>query len=183
MTPLDLLPDKTRKAAAEQLRADDEVLGVINGSSKQAIVALADRILVIKPGFMAGATFGASVTAFPYRNISAIEVNVKMFNGVIELVAAGYDGRKPTDFWSSDKNKDPFKLSNCLPITKDIAKKAGPVLDLIRDRIAQAHAPAVHAAPPAADGIGDQLAKLADLHAAGVLTEAEFTQAKSRLLS
>lgn len=37
-------------------------------------------------------------------------------------------------------------------------------------------------APAAASGLGDQLAKLADLHAAGALSDAEFAAAKARLL-
>src|SRR4051794_29507491 len=122
MASLDDLPKKARKAAADHLRPDEEILGVINGVSNQAIVALGDRLLVIKPGMMAGATFGASVTGFSYRSISAVEVNLKMMSGVIEIIASGYDGREPTNSWSTDKDKDPYKLSNCLPVHKDQAK-------------------------------------------------------------
>lgn len=48
---------------------------------------------------------------------------------------------------------------------------------------APAPAPAAPASPAAAEGLGDQLAKLADLHAQGLLSAEEFAAAKARLLA
>jgi hypothetical protein len=45
------------------------------GGWNQAIVALTDRLLMLKPGFMAEDTFGPRVISFYYRDITSIEVN------------------------------------------------------------------------------------------------------------
>jgi hypothetical protein len=73
---------------------------------------------------MAGSTFGARVTSFDYRNITAIEVNKKLVTAVIEVIAAGYQGTASTNFWSSKDGVDPYRISNCLPLGRDDANKA-----------------------------------------------------------
>lgn len=74
-------------------------------------------------------------------------------------------------------------------ITPDVLDaQLGPVRHAINLRNNPPPTPAVpdQAAPPVsatASGLSDELAKLADLHSAGVLTDDEFAAAKQRLLS
>jgi hypothetical protein len=136
---------------------------------------------MVKPGLMAGSTFGARVTSFDYRQITAIELNKKLTTAVVEVIAAGYQGTQATSYWSQKEGKDPFKTSNCLPLPRSDAPKAEPVLAVIRERIERSHAPAP--APAAAvGGVVEQLEKLAELRAQGVLSEDEFAAAKARVL-
>lgn len=182
------VPPKTRKHAEAHLGPDENVLIALVGSNGQALLALDDRLVIVKPGYMAGATFGAKVTSFPYRDISAIEVNTTWMSGVIEVIVPGYDGRKPTSYWSNDKDKDPFKISNCLPIPKKAASAWQPHLDAIRQKIAQAkHAPSHQTVAPSLAGQGENdfvasLERLQALRAAGALSDEEFQRAKERLL-
>ena len=121
-------------------------------------------------------------------DISAIEVNTTWMSGVIEVIVPGYDGRKPTSYWSNDKDKDPFKISNCLPIPKKAASAWQPHLDAIRQKIAQAkHAPSHQTVAPSLAGQGENdfvasLERLQALRAAGALSDEEFQRAKERLL-
>jgi hypothetical protein len=185
---LNVVPAKTRKHVDTHLGPDENVLVALVGTSGQALVALDDRLLIVKPGYMAGATFGAKVTSFPYRDISAIEVNTTWMSGVIEVIVPGYDGRKPTSYWSGDKDKDPFKISNCLPIPKKAASEWQPHLDAIRQKIARAkHAPHPSSAPAPGGGAGNNdliasLERLQALRTAGALSDEEFQAAKERLL-
>jgi hypothetical protein len=178
---LAVLSQRTVKHLEQQLRPGERVVAVIKGAAKQAIVALDTRLFIVKPGLMAGSTFGARVTSFDYRQITAIELNKKLTTAVIEVIAAGYQGTQATSYWSQKEGKDPFKISNCLPLPRSDATKAEPVLALIRERIERAHAPAP--APAAmVGGVAEQLEKLAQLRAQGVLSEDEFAAAKARVL-
>jgi hypothetical protein len=179
-TPLDALPAKARKHLEPQIHDGEEVIAVINGMSSQAIVALQTRLFIVKPGLMAGSTFGARVTSFDYRNITAIEVNKKLVTAVIEVIAAGYQGSMPTHFWSSKEGADPYKLSNCLPLGRAEADKAEPVLAQIRQLVAQLQNPAHQTTSP---GVADELAKLAELRQQGILSADEFDAAKRRVLA
>ena len=148
----------------------------------QAIVALDDRLLVIKPGFMAGATFGARVTSFYYRDITGIEVNTGLVNGVIEINTPSYQGTGQKDFWNTNnEDKDPYKVTNCLPISKFAIKDYKPYIDQLRTMIKEAKHER-QTPPPSASGLSKELEKLASFRDSGVLTEQEFQQAKKKLL-
>jgi len=165
-----------------QLRDGEELIAVIKGDFHQAIVALETRLVIVKPGMMAGATFGAKVASFDYRSITAIEVNKRMVTAVIEVIAAGYQGVHDTSWWTSQGGQSAAQTSNCLPIGRPAADAAEPAIAHIRELIARSHgAPAM--APASTSGIADQLAKLAELHTQGVLSADEFDSAKDRVLN
>ncbi len=190
---LDAVPAKARKHVLSHIHADEQVHIALVGSSSQVLIALDDRLLIVKPGMMAGATFGAKVATFPYSNISAIEVNTTMMSGVIEVISSGYDGRKPTSYWSTDESRDPFKISNCLPIPKKAAAEWKPHLDWIRQRVAASKHPPPAPSSRTSGSVGPEgtqaggdwvasLERLRQLNEAGALTDEEFQQAKERLL-
>ena len=88
-TALNVLPPKTAKFAVEHIGSEEAVHVVLVGGGSQALIALDERLIIVKPGLMAGASFGARVTSFAYRDISAVEVNTGMMNGVIEVITSG----------------------------------------------------------------------------------------------
>jgi hypothetical protein len=83
-------------------------------------------------------------------------------------------------YWGSG-DTDPVKAPNAIPIAGDWPQvKAGVVA--LRALIEAAHAAEPqHSATPA-ESVADELGKLADLRASGVLSEEEFATAKQRLL-
>lgn len=182
---------KKLKKLAEQNMGDDETVefclmspsGV--GGWSQAIVALNDRLLVIKPGMAAGATFGARVTSFYYRDITGIEVNTGLTQGVIEINTPSYQGTGQKDFWNvSNKDKNPFHITNCLPIGKRDLKHYKPYIDRLRSMIREAKQERPTSPPPQRENsLSSELEKLASFRDSGVLTEEEFQQAKRRLLN
>jgi DnaJ domain len=180
-SPLDVLSTKTRKHVDPQLRDGEEVIAVIKGDFDQAIIALEARLVIVKPGWMAGTTFGAKVTSFDYRSITAIEVNKKMMTAVIEVIAAGYQGVQDTSWWTTNGAQSASATSNCLPLGRTAADTAEPAIAHIRKRIARAHGAST--SQPSASGIADELTKLAELHKQGILSAVEFESAKERVLS
>ena len=127
-------------------------------------------------------------SSFNYRDITAFEVNTGWTTGVVEILASGYLGGKEKDYWASDKDRDPFKMSNCVPIPKKAAAQWQPYLQWIRERIEEAHRPHPTPEPQAGaqqDDTGDVVAALERLQAlkgAGALSDTEFELAKQKVL-
>lgn len=177
---INCLTPKNKKLVEDNIHAGESVDFCLVGSGGQALVALEHRLLILKSGFMAGATFGQRVSSFYYRDITGVEVNTGLLNGVIEVCTPSYEGTRQKDFWSMDKDRDPWKVSNCLPIVKPDLKMYQPYLERLRAKIADSkHAPVASQAPT---DVGAELEKLAGLHARGVLTDDEFQQAKKKVL-
>lgn len=176
-----LLRQRVKRALAENLSEGESIHVVIHGTSGQAIVGTATRAFVLKPGFMAGATLGAEVTSFSYRNLAGVQVHKGMMTGSVLLQSFGQAGEK-TSYWRQGDD-DTFKAPNAIPIAGgwDVVKAGAATL---RQLIDQAHDPGPAAAPSHQEtsSVADEIAKLAELKAAGALTEDEFTAAKQRLL-
>lgn len=177
---VEVLARKARKHLYKHLGEDDTVRFCIQGLASQAIIALEDRLLVIKPGWEAGASFGARVTSFHYRDITGIEVNTGLSMGVVEINTPSYQGGGTKDYWSTRPDHDPRRVSNCIPIYKRHLAKYKPHLAELERLIQETKED--HRTPTSGVSIGSELEKLAGLRASGVLTDEEFQQAKSRLL-
>ena len=160
---------------------------IIAEGAAGVLAAWSDRLMIIKTGgmtsFMAGATGGGRISTFYYKDINAIEYNSGFVTGVLEVLTASYNGTQNSDFWGQGKD-DPWKLSNCLPLAKANHALAAGKLQELRKWISDAknQSVIVHA-PNSSLSLADEIKKLADLHAAGLLTEEELSAAKSKLLS
>ena len=145
---------------------------------------------------MAGHAFGGQVIAFPYREITGVEIQTRIATAVLQIQTASFSATRPGGYWSSDKATDPFKLPNCLPLpSKNVVGAWQSHLVTLRHAIAaggfpdprsQQHeeSPAVQVdAPRLSQGLGDELRKIAELHEARLLTDDEFAQAKAKLLA
>lgn len=175
----DKLRGRVKAAVAQNLRADERVCVVIRGSSGQAIVGTTTRCFVCKPGFMAGATFGSEVSSWSYRNIVGVQIHKGLLSGAVIIQAPGQTGVSAS-YWR-DSDSDPHKAPNAIPVAGDWSEVRAAVARL-RELIDAAHAESPHATAAAPSSLADELRKLADLHASGVLNDTEFASAKQRLL-
>lgn len=160
-----------------------------------ALAAFEDRCMIIKVGamtsMMAGSFGGGRITTFPFTDITGIEYNAGLLNGVLEVLTPSYQGSANKDYWrgsfasiNSDSN-NPWTLSNTLPIGKPIYQQALPLLNELRSKISAAKRPTVvmSAPPPSSDGgIAAEIGKLAALRDQGVLSEHEFQTAKEGVI-
>lgn len=166
---------------------------VVSDSMGGVLAAFEDRLMIVKTGgytsFMAGSLGGGRVTTFPYTEITNIEFNGGIVNGVLEILTPSYQGSAQHDFWrnaNKSRNKaadDPFTLSNCLPLGKALYKRALPRLNELQRKIADSKRPNIVVQVPAQPqsggaGLAEELRRLADLHAEGVLDVGEFATAK-----
>lgn len=184
------------------------------GGFGQALIALSDRMVIAKAGLMSGNTFGGKVTAFPYREVTGIELHTGFATGVLAIQTSSFQGTQAGSYWSKGKNVNPAELPNAIPLpSKAVVAKWQKHLQTLRAAVAGGGlgantapppelGPPVHLgvippkqnAPPSAPSnratvtgtdadLGAQLQKLADLHAAGALSDEEFAQAKAKLLA
>ncbi len=106
------LGGRVKEYVERNINPGESVQFYIVGQYEQTIVALQDRLLVVKCGMWAGATFGGRVTSFYYRDINGIEVNMGLLYGVIEVNTPSYQGTQTRDFWNagSDKSGDDSEI-------------------------------------------------------------------------
>ena len=177
--------EKLKKKVKQGLEANvspNEVIRVIVvGAHGQAIIGTDTRAFVCKPGFMAGASFGAEVTSWGYQNLLGVQLHKGMMTGSVVLQGPGQSGKK-SSYWGG-KDDDPAKAPNAIPVAgnwKTVNERVARLRQLID---------ASHAGPsPGSSGTAsvaspaDELRKLADLHTEGLLTSEEFEAAKAKIL-
>lgn len=120
----------------------------------------------------------------PIGQISSIRFKpaTALNNGYIEFVFAGSNELKGRQRSGSLMMLDVQKNENAVVFTKKQMPAFQQVKAEIEAAIAAQHAPVQYAAPSAAPSVGDQLAQLWSLVQQGAMTQAEYEQAKARLL-
>jgi hypothetical protein len=174
------LRQRVRQALAENLREGEVVRVVIHGANGQAIIGTDSRLFVIKPGFMAGASFGVETTSWSYRNLVGVQVHKGMMTGSVVVQAPGQSGAS-TSYWGGGKS-DPYKAPNAIPIAGGWQEVRSAVAEL-QNLVDESHQPGPAPAPRVEISIAEELKKLAELNQSGALTDDEFAAAKQHLIS
>jgi hypothetical protein len=123
---------------------DEHVRFGIEGMDGQCILALDERLLVIKPGFVRGAVFGAEAASVRYGDITAIETNPVSSNSAIRINALDYQVNESHNEIYQGNHVAPakdFMLSAALttiPITRWALRKGKPYLYMVSDFIGEA---------------------------------------------
>ncbi len=147
----------------------------------QVLILTDQRVLIGKSGRYAGMHFGKEVTTFNYHEITSVEYRTGPLTGWIEILSPAYPAILNPHFYSNNEANDPWQRPNCVPIHD---KKAGSniVLELrkrVDERKKETRAPSF----VVQTDLADQISKLADLLAKGLISEDEFKLAKSKLIN
>lgn len=181
---------RAHRVLLENAKSDEKPWFVLGAGMNGVLAAFEDRLYIIKTGgltsFMASSFGGGRVTAFYYDQITGIEYNSGIINGVLEVLTPSYQGTNNHDFWNLDKNTDPYKLSNALPLDKTSYKAALPQLSELREKVTNFRRglaqPQVEK-QVSSGGLVAELKELAELKAQGVLSEDEFVAAKAAAIA
>jgi hypothetical protein len=178
------LKGKLKKLAEQNMAEGESIEFAILGTPKQAIVALQDRLLIIKHGYLAASSFGGKVTSIDYRDVTGVEVKKNMATGIIEISTPGYQAKGGRGFWSFNRYTSPHALENTVPITRRNIGKQQDAINALRAKLKEAkqEQPAPRAEADREGGITAVLERLAALKEQGVLTDEEFERAKERIL-
>ena len=177
---LENLHKKARGPLERSLTQGEEVHDWVSGSSHQAMALTDRRVIVIKPGFMAGSAFGANASSFPLQDITSLEVRKRWGTSFLVVRTAGSSTADPTLL---DKSADGYKLPNVIPIANaGLAQRFANNVSVAQQRLRAASVSAPATAPQASKSVADELTKLAALRDKGVLSQAEFDAQKAKLL-
>jgi hypothetical protein len=189
---VDALPKQVRKHTSGHISDHEPILFFLEGTQHQTLVALKDRVVIMKPGFMANSTGGCRITTLHYGEMTGVQVNTGHLMGVLQVTSPSYPAVR-ADYWTSagkatKAGVDSANVApNCIPIAKRQVRMWEPQLERLRKLILEAKGP-VQArasdfmAPTAGPSVADRLKQLADLRDAGIVTDAEFESKKSQLL-
>lgn len=187
----DLFQDtKTLGKLGKHLSDGDDVEVIIWSPGSGYLLSTQDRCIIAKislaQSFMAGSLGGGRVASFYHADINSIEYNSGLFNGVLEILTASYQGSANKDFWQGTfrsrnaNSNDPYTLSNTLPLARFEYEELKPLISIIRSRISKTKNPArIDKAP---SNSMDSLDTLSHLHDTGKLSDEEFAAAKARVL-
>jgi hypothetical protein len=106
---LDRLDKKTRRAAESNLASDENVITILGGRSKQAMIVTNRQILIVKAGLMSGAGLGAKAASFSFADIAAIHVHTGPGIAALEVVVVGSRRSEKPDLRAA------YQLPNWLP--------------------------------------------------------------------
>ncbi len=126
-SPLDRLPKKARALAESQLAETEDVLTVFAGRSKQAMIVTDRQLLIVKPGFMAGAALNAKAASFPLERIAKINVHTGPRFAALELVVVGRPAMAKPDLRAA------YHAPNWLPCHPSLA--GSPLIGELRAHV------------------------------------------------
>jgi hypothetical protein len=176
------------RVAAEVARCvleKENVRSCLRGDLNHSLVLLDDRLLVVKPGFHAGSTFGALTTSIRYTDITGIQVHSFLVSAWIEISSPSFQGReRKRNRHPRTSDRDVYKLPNCVPVKKRRLPDCQPTLQDLHERISAAREPRPAAGPPIASArIVNELTRLSDLLERGVITHGEYAIARQSLIA
>jgi hypothetical protein len=179
---LEVLSRRVRREVERQVSAHENVLFCLRGSLGHSLVALEERLLIVKPGFHAGTTFGALTTTFYYQDVTGIQLHTFLFTGWIEVSSPSFQGReRKRNRQPRTSDRDVYKLPNCVPISKRRVDDYHDALGRLRERIELSKRGVQ--APAAAPPLISSLERIASLRQSGALSEPEYERLKGVLLA
>jgi len=178
---LEILSKRVRREVERQVSPHETVLFCLRGSLGHSLVALDERLLIVKPGFHAGTTFGTLTTTFFYQDVTGIQVHTFLFTGWIEVSSPSFQGReRKRNRQPRTSDRDVYKLPNCVPIAKRRVDACHDALARLRERVEATKRRA--SGGGAAQPLIANLERIAHLRESGALSEAEYERLKTALL-
>jgi hypothetical protein len=177
----EILSRRVRREVERHVSEDERVLFCLRGSLSHSLVALEERLLIVKPGFHAGTTFGSLVTTFYYQDVTGIQLHTFLVTGWIEVSSPSFQGReRKRNRQPRTSDRDVYKLPNCIPISKRRVESYQEALGLLRDRIeyCKRYGRVASEPPP----LLASLERIANLLRTGALSESEYERLKQVLL-
>jgi len=179
---VEILSKRVRRELERHVAGHEQVLFCVRGKLSHSLIALEERLLIVKPGFHAGTTFGSVVTTVYYQDVTGIQVHTFVLSAWIEVGSPSFQGReRKRNHPPSSADRDVYRLPNCVPISKRGLAQCHDALVQLRDRVefSKRHTRLVIDQPP----LIASLERIADLRRSGALSEPEYDRIKDVLLA
>ena len=176
------LPSRLSKELSGVIQSDERVLDFLYGLRSQCAVLTDRRVVVTKRGINAGAVLGSKTTSYPLEMIVGVEVRTSSFRTALIVLTANDQMAKGTGYWQQP-GKNIWNAPNTVPLNRadrEMAQQFAEHVQRLRKQSLhyQRRGPLF-----SQSSVADELAKLANLRADGVLSEEEFAAQKAKLLS
>jgi len=179
---IEVLSPRVQRELERHLSERERPLFCLRGSLSHSLIALEERLLIVKPGFHAGSTFGSLVTTFYYQDLTGIQVHTFLITGWIEVSSPSFQGReRKRNRQPRTSDRDVYKLPNCIPILKRHLADYQDALEQLRDRIESCKRTSRPTPDP--PPLLASLERIADLRRSGALSEPEYNRLKDVLLA
>lgn len=177
----EILTRRVQRELEGHVSEDERILFCVRGCLAHSLIALEERLVIIKPGFHAGTTFGSLVTTFYYQDVTGIQLHTFLFAGWIEVSSPSFQGReRKRNRQPRTSDQDVYKLPNCVPISKRRVGAYQEALGQLRSRIEYCKRYGrIASEPPPLVG---SLERIANLRRTGALSEPEYERLKQVLL-
>jgi len=180
---VEILSRRVRREVERQVSEHEHVLFCLRGSLNHSLIALDERLLIVKPGFHAGTMFGTLTTTFYYGDVTGIQLHTFIFTGWIEVSSPSFQGReRKRNRQPRTSDRDVYKLPNCIPIGKRRVDAYHEALAWLRERIEAAERQTAAPSPESSPLIAS-LERIANLRSTGALSEPEYERLKGVLLA
>ena len=181
----EILSDRVRTALDAHTTAGERAEFCLRGDLNHSLIALDERLLIVKPGFHAGTTFGSLVTTIYYRDVTGIQLHTFLLSGWIEISSPSFQGReRKRNRHPRTSDRDVYKLPNCVPIHKRRVPHYGPSLERLRELVARTkEAKPREARPGGLSSVVVELERLEALRTRGTISADEFAAAKELVLA
>jgi len=177
---VEILGSRLTRELARSMRDDETVRLCLRGDLGHALVCLDDRLLILKAGFHAGTTFGSMSATMYYRDVTGIQVRTHLLSGWIEISSPsfqGSDAKRNRMVGPRSRERDVYKLPNCVPIQRRHAASYAEPLAELRQLVSANKIEAREG------GVVDELERLSALHREGLLSKKEFAAAKAHVFA
>ncbi len=168
------------KELKKTLAPGEQVLAHASGKGGATLVATDRRALIIKTGAAStGTWFGRKCASYGYPQITSLDLHTSLMDGYVQISTAGVTQKSRVGRYTQLIHAD-----NICPFNKPSEGSFRRVVEVIREHL-YAWSTSAAAASPAANRqtIPEQIAALAQLRDAGVLSASEFEAKKVDLLS
>jgi hypothetical protein len=173
---LEILRARTAELVCPNLSADERVRFCVRGARNQCLVALDDRLMIVKQGARAGATFGGVVTTIFYADVQAVLIRTSLRMAWIEFSLATFErGRRSPG--SDESRRERFTQPNCLPLRRRHLDGCRAELDEVRALVAAAKNRGSESKDRVSAAALAEIERLAQLRLHGGLSDKKFAAA------
>jgi len=192
MTPEEIIEAKSRLYGGlnRVLEPGEQVLVIVVGALRQAVVGTDRRLFVYNAGNQAGVMFGRRAKSWDYADVANLRLDIGAKGGVLTVVPVVPD--QEILAYGASGHGTPQQSPNAITFASKPGTMVAARVHALLQMVADAHEardaampPAPEPTQPAASHQSDpfeEIRKLGELRDAGFLTDDEFEAKKAQLL-
>lgn len=176
------IPAGLHEVVLKNLLPSETIIFQLKGAFKEALVCTDRRVIIAKSGFMTGQIFGSDIFQLSYASIASAQVKMHLFTGFFEVSAGGMQNTDKS-YWATKGRSSAAQQPNSVALnSRAQAEQFRAAASFIMERSNGAGSVAALAHRSGSADVGSELERLWSLKEKGALSQAEYDQAKARLL-